>query len=47
MGASQISVIADCAQTEVVRTSGASKPARESDLEAWKHNELLPSRMRG
>jgi len=47
MGASQSSVMANGARTEVVRTSGASKPARDSDLEAWKHNELLPSRMWG
>ena len=27
---------------EVVPLSGAAQPAKESDLEAWRHNELSP-----
>jgi hypothetical protein len=32
----------DCVRNQVVRFSGADKPAKESDREAWRHNELSP-----
>ena len=47
MDTSEGSVVADCVRNEVVVFSGAGKPAKESDPEAWKHNELWPSRQFG
>jgi transposase len=44
MDASKSRVVMDCVRTKVVFLSGAAKPAKESDLGAWRHNELsLPS----
>src|SRR5436853_2399437 len=45
MGASGSSLEIDCVRNQVVRFSGADKPAKESDRGAWRHNELLPPSM--
>ena len=42
MGAKGSSVAMDCVRAKVVRFSGADKPAKKSNREAWRHNELSP-----
>ncbi len=45
MGATGSSVVLDCVRNQVVRFSGADKPAKESGRGAWRHNELSPLSM--
>lgn len=42
MRSGRVSVVVDDVRIQVVFFSGASKSAKESDREAWKHNELSP-----
>ena len=42
MCASGSSVVMDSAGIEVVQSVVPKKPAKESDREAWRHNELSP-----
>jgi hypothetical protein len=42
MSARESNVVVDCVRKQIVGSSGALKPAGESDPGAWRHNELSP-----